>query len=123
MERWLIWLVEVLSPAVLAASVSAVYYRASPRSQPLRLRLLASAHGVAIGLLYALAWCAIFLGFSNPWFLLPFAVSLLVPAFLIGASFFLYKGPKAVHLLQALNVACLLWTGFTGSMLVTGQSP
>jgi hypothetical protein len=46
---------------------------------------------------------------------------LLVPATLIAASFFLYKGPKSLHWLQLINIACLLWTGFVGGMAVTGD--
>jgi hypothetical protein len=123
MERWLVWLFEVLAAPVLAGLVSIVYFMTSPQSQPMRQRLLASAHGAVIVMLYALAWAIIAAGISRPSLLLPFAVSLLFPGVLIAASFFVYKGPRAVHWLQVPNVACLLWTGVAGAMLVTGQSP
>jgi len=121
MERWVVWLFEVLAAPLLAAFVSVVYFIASPG--PICQRLIASAHGAAIVMLYALAWLFIIAGISRPSLLLPFVVSLLLPAALIAASFLVYKGPKAVHWLQVLNVACLLWTAFTGAMLITGQSP
>jgi hypothetical protein len=123
MERWLVWLFEVLTAPLVAAFVSIVYFSASPKSEPMRRRLIASAHGAAIVMLYALAWLFIVAGISRPSRLLPFAVSLLLPGALIGASFFVYAGPKAVHWLQVHNLACLLWTAFTGAMLITGQSP
>ncbi len=123
MERWLVWLSEVLAAPLLAGLVSAVYFMTCPKSQPMRQRLLASAHGVVIVMLYALAWLFIVVGISRPSLLLPFAISLLLPCVLIAASFFVYKGPKAVHWLQVPNLACLLWTGFAGAMLITGESP
>ena len=123
MERWLVWLLEVLAAPFLAGLVSFVYFVASPKSQPMRQRLLASAHGIVIVLIYALAWLFIVVGISRPSLFLPFTISLLVPGGLIVASFFMYKGPKSVHWLQVPNLACLLWTGFAGAMLITGQSP
>jgi hypothetical protein len=123
MERWLVWLVEVSSPVILPASTSIVYFITSPRRQPRRLRLLASAHGATIATIYALAWLIVLSGMSRPPLLLPFAVLLIVPVSLTLISFFIYKGPRAVHWLQVPSIACLLWTGFAGAMLVTGQSP
>ena len=89
----------------------------------MRQRLLASAHGSVIVMLYALAWAFLIAGISRPSLFLPFAVSLLVPGGLIVASFFVYQGPRAVHWLQVPNVACLIWTGLVGAWLITGQSP
>jgi hypothetical protein len=123
MERWLVWLFEVLAAPLLAAFVSVVYFAASPRSEPMLRRLTASAHGAAIVVLYALAWLFIIGGMSRPSLLWPFAVSLLIPGALIATSLFVYRGPKAVHWFQVLNVVCLLWAAFAGAMLITGQSP
>jgi hypothetical protein len=123
MGRWLAWLFEVLAVPFLAGLVSVVYFIASPKSQPMRKRLLASAHGAVIVMLYASAWLVLIAGISRPSLILPFAVSLLFPGVLIATSLFMYKGPRAVHWLQVPNVACLLWTGFVGGMLITGQSP
>jgi hypothetical protein len=123
MGRWSIWLFEILAVPFLAGLVSVVYFMASPKSQPMRKRLMASAHGAVIVMLYALAWLVIIVGVSRPSMFLPFAILLLFPGVLIATSFFVYKGPRAVHWLQVPNVACLLWTGFAGGMLITGQSP
>jgi hypothetical protein len=123
MVRSLVWLVEVLAVPFLAGLVSVVYFLSSPKNQPMQQRLLSSAHGAVVVILYALAWLFVIAGISRPSLLLPFAVSLLVPGALIAASFFLYKGARQVHWLQVPNVACLLWTGFVGGMLITGQSP
>ena len=48
MERWLVWLLEVLAAPLLAGFVSIVYFLALPKSEPMRRRLIASAHGAAI---------------------------------------------------------------------------
>ena len=44
---------------------------------------------------------------------------LLVPFASIIASFFLFRGPKLIHLLQLVNVLLLLWTGVVGGIAVT----
>jgi hypothetical protein len=119
---WLTWSGYVLVAPVLAAAISGVYFVVSPRTQPLRSRILASAHGVTIALLYAAAWMVLISGQSSLWLGNLFAFSLLLPLSLIIISFFFYQGPKSVHWLQVINVACLLWTGVTGIMLVTGES-
>jgi hypothetical protein len=119
---WLTWSGYVLVAPVLAAAISGVYFVASPRTQPLRNRILASAHGAAIALLYAAAWMVLISGQSSLWLGNLFAFLLLLPLSLIIISFFFYQGPKSVHWLQIINGVCLLWTGFTGIMLVTGES-
>jgi hypothetical protein len=119
---WLTWSSYVLVAPALAAAVSGVYFVASPRAEPLRNRILASAHGATIALLYVLAWIVLISGQSNLRLGTPFSFLLLLPLFLIIVSFFFYRGRKVVHWLQIINVVCLLWTGFTGIMLVTGES-
>ena len=106
---------------LLAAAISAVYFRASPTDQPLLQRLVASGHGAAIAILYggALAFSAF--GISKQSYGLPFMGLLLVPVFLAGLSFALFRGRKYIHLLQILNLACLAWTLFIGGMAVTGE--
>jgi hypothetical protein len=88
MARWLVRLFEVLTAPLLAGFVSVVYFSTSPRSEPMRRRLIASAHGAAIVMLYASAWLCVVVGISRPSLLLPFTLSLLFPGALIGASFF-----------------------------------
>jgi hypothetical protein len=44
--------VETFIPAIVPIVSSIVYYRSSPSHQPLAERLLASAHGVSIVVLY-----------------------------------------------------------------------
>jgi len=120
--RWLAWSGYVVVAPLLTAAVSTAYFLASPRAQPLRNRILASAHGAAIALLYAIAWIVLVSGHSNLRLGSPFAFSLLLPLALIVLSFFTYQGRKVLHWLQFVNVVCLLWIGFTGIMLITGES-
>jgi hypothetical protein len=122
-SQLLTWLAYVLLAPMLAVAISGVYFVASPRAQPTRDRILASAHGVAMALLYVVAWIALLSGQSNPRLGTPFGFSLLLPLCLIILSFFFYRARKVVHCLQIINVVCLLWTGFAGGMLITGESP
>jgi Na+(H+)/acetate symporter ActP len=120
---WLIWGAEVFAAPLLAAAVSALFLVSSPRLQSRPRRLLASAHGATIAVLYLAAWTVLLTGHSGRRLGVPFEGLLLIPLFLIVASFFLYQGRRAMHWLQVVNVACLMWTGLAGGMLITGESP
>ena len=114
------WAQGMLAP-VLALSVSAVYFFTSPKTEVLSKRLLASAHGLSIAALYLVAMTIFWANSAHPKFQVPFLFSLAIPALLIGTSFFVYRGSKTVHFLQLLNLLCLGWTFFIGSMAVTGR--
>lgn len=119
-EYVLAWAQWLLAP-VLAVVISAVYFRASPSSQPLKVRLLASAHGFAIAVLYFGAMSIFWANAAKPRYAVPFLLLLVVPAVLILLTFFVFRGPKHVHWLQVLNLLCLGWVLFIGSMAVTGD--
>lgn len=110
-----------LGVLVAAPMVSLIYFLASPKSQPMNGRLLASAPGVLIALFYLGAGLVHVRKLSTPSFGLPFAVMLLLPLGLMLLSFAIFRGPKRVHLLQLVNLVCLFWTFFVGSMAVTGN--
>jgi len=114
---WSQWL---LAP-ILALVISVAYFWASPKSQSLSSRVLASAHGVAIAGLYVGAMSIFYANAAKPKYAVPFLVLLAFPAVLMLLSFFLYRGPKHVHLLQILNLLCLGWVAFIGGMAVTGD--
>jgi hypothetical protein len=114
------WAQGLLAP-ILALVISVVYFISSPRTEPLSKRILASAHGVVITAIYMGAMTVFWAQKANPKFITPFLFSLLVPLLLIAVSFFVYRGRKTVHFLQLLNLLCLGWTFFIGSMAVTGD--
>lgn len=120
LEYVLAWFQWLLAP-VLALVISIVYFRASPSSQPLGSRLMASAHGISIAALYAGAMLVFYANAAGPRYATPFFVLLAVPAVLMLLSFFIYRGAKHVHLLQCLNFLCLAWVAFIGGMAVTGD--
>jgi hypothetical protein len=120
--EWLAWSGYVVTAPLISVTISTVYFLASPHSQTLSSRLLASAHGLAVALLYVVAWITLISGHSNLRLSMPFAVSLFLPIVLMGISLFTYRGPKGLHWLQLVNVVCLVWIGFTGIMLITGES-
>jgi hypothetical protein len=78
-------------------AVSGVYFFSSPRSQPLSRRLLASAHGLAIALLYMAALIVMWTHREDRALLIPFYSLLSIPVILMALSFVLYQGRKAVH--------------------------
>jgi hypothetical protein len=80
---------------LLTLGISAIVFAKSPRDQSLIDRIAASAHGASISLIYLAAWLVALTRASANRFGIPFALLLLVPATLIAASLFLYKGPKS----------------------------
>ncbi|WP_161796273.1 MULTISPECIES: hypothetical protein [Pseudomonas] len=50
-----------------------------------------------------------------------FAWLQLLPLALIASSFWSFRGPRALHWLQLLNVPATLWLALIGSMLVSGK--
>jgi hypothetical protein len=111
--------VETFIPAIVPIVSSIVYYRSSPSHQPLAERLLASAHGVSIVVLYLGAMTVFWTGHSAFALAVPFELACLLPVALAIVSFFIFRGSKATHLLQLLNLVCLLWVLFIGGMAVT----
>ena len=97
-----------------ALAVSVAYYRNSPTTQPVLLRLLASAHGVSIALLWSLMLFWIAQSQDVAWHLTAFECLLLLPIALIVVSFFVFQGPRKVHLLQAVNLGSLIYVGLLG---------
>ena len=106
---------------ILSLMVSVIYFRVSPSTQPLSTRLLASAHGVTIAVFYFVALGVWASGASRASYYTPFIVLSAIPLSFIGLSLFCFRGSRFVHLLQGVNLVCLLWTCFVGSMAVTGD--
>src|SRR5215470_2878812 len=109
------WAQGLLAP-ILATAVSAIYFYFSPNSVSTGRRVLASAHGVSIAVLYLGAMTVFWTSTASSNYQAPFLIALVIPIALIIATFFVYLGPKKLHFLQVLNVLCLLWTFFIGSM-------
>ncbi len=106
---------------LLALGISAVYFVTSPTTQIVARKLGASAHGASIAALYVGALFFSALGSSKPSYGIPFMSLLLVPVALIVLSLFLYEGRKVIHALQVVNVLCIAWTFFIGTMAITGN--
>jgi hypothetical protein len=110
MRWWLVWFCAVLAPPILAGLVSIICFVASRKAQPMRKRLLASAHGIVTVLLYALAWIFLVVGISRPSLALPFFSALLVPAVLILSAFYTKAhGPY-------IGCKCPMWRVSCGSV-------
>ena len=106
---------------ILALATSAIYFATSPPNQKLSWKLGASAHGASIAALYVAALVVNEIGSPSPSYGTPFTISLLIPCGLILLSLNLYKGRKSVHVLQLINIVCIAWTFFIGSMAITGN--
>jgi hypothetical protein len=120
--KWMTWGAAVFLAPILAVAVSVVYFRASARVMSLGRRVAVSVHGLSIALLYTGAWIVLLSGQSGPRLCRPFAWLLLLPLLTIGVSFRYDQGFEKLRLLQVINLLCFLWTGFVGSILVTGVS-
>ena len=102
----MVWIL-VFSPL----AVSLAYYKSSPTTQPVLLRLLASAHGLAVTFVWALM--LYWLQYPGPG-LTAFRCALLLPVVLIIASFFIFQGPRSVHFLQGVNLVSLVYIAVLG---------
>ena len=106
---------------VLALLVSVAFFVTSPPGQRLSSRLVASAHGLSIAVLYVGALAVTAFGASRQSLGLPFVLLLLVPLALVAASVFIYRGRRSILFLHAVNIVCIAWTFFIGSMAITGE--
>ena len=111
---------QVFLAPLLTSAVSIIYFLCSPKSQPLLIRLLASAHGAVIAIIFFLAMALSNFVEPSPNLGKPFFAFYLVLLTLIVASLFLFKGRKFIHGLQVINLLGLAWTYFLGGMAVTG---
>jgi hypothetical protein len=107
-------------PAVCSALISVAYFRAGATDQSLSRRLLASAHGATISLLYCGAWVVYLTHHGSDAFARPFAQIMTLPLALIVVALVVFRGRRIVHLLQVPNLLCLLWVWLRGTVVVTG---
>ena len=109
---------------LLASSVplltSLAYFRASPVTDSLAQRISVSLHGVTVSALCIAAVLVGMVGTPRPSLAEPFHLLLLVPVVLALYSFWRFRGNKAIHLLQSINLLWLALASFFGSMAVTG---
>lgn len=111
---------EVLCVLILL-STSYWYFKTAPAGTPMALRLISSAHGACALLLFSLALVIGFGGWHRKVNGQLFAWLQLLPLALIASSFWSFRGPRALHWLQLLNVPATLWLALIGSMLVSGK--
>jgi len=115
------WGLELIVPVLVPLAVSAVYFLRSPSNQALSKRMLASAHGLSISVIYLSAIAISWTKNADRTLGRPFAMALVVPVVLIVISFALYRGKRATHWFQVLNFVCLGWVSFVGGMAITGD--
>lgn len=111
---------ELLAPIFLMPMVSYAYFLTSPETEPLKERLLVSAHGAVAALILIVAIVIGFSGEHSRSFGLPYKLAFSLPTASIIYSFFRFRGNKAIHLLQLINVPALLISLLMGSMAITG---
>ena len=108
---------------LLASSVplltSLAYFRASPVTDSLAQRISVSLHGVTVSALCIAAVLVGMVGTPRPSLAEPFHLLLLVPVVLALYSFWRFRGNKAIHLLQSIN---LLWLALASYRLTRQAS-
>lgn len=107
-------------PPILTTLVSIIYFRASPRTQPIRGRIAVSVHGVAIAVLYFGAILFAMTGRSSPAYGSMYSYLSIVPVVLIIFSLIKFRGHRLLHLLHLINLFGGAWQYFIGGMAVTG---
>jgi len=109
-------------PVLVMCAVSGAYYVFDIAEPKRSVRLMVSAHGVLGALLYSIAiLCAYQSPTYRPGATLPFLLAFLLPLSSIVFSFFRFRGPKALHFAQLLNLSALAYTLFFGAMAVSGD--
>lgn len=112
---------------LLASSVplltSLAYFRASPVTESLVQRISVSLHGAAVSALCIAAVLVGMVGTPSPAFAEPFHLLLFVPVVLVLYSFWRFRGNRATHLVQSINLLWLALAFVFGSMAVTGVWP
>lgn len=103
-----------------ALGVSVAYFR-NTRNERLFERILVSCHGASLAALYLGVLGIHRLGLSRPSFGLPFWALFLLPAALTLAALVRFRGNRAIHFLQLVNLLAALWIFFIGTMAVTGS--
>lgn len=112
----LFWLVAASMPLI----TSIVYFRASPSTEPLAQRIAVSVHGAFISVLCIGAVLVGMVGSPRPEFGETFRLLLLVPIALVVYSLWRFRGKRAVHFLQGINLLWLVFAFFLGGMAVSG---
>ena len=106
---------------IVSFLISVVYYRASGGQVTPLWRVVISAHGVTITLIYIGATVVALSGHADLRLGPVFTWALVAPLTSMIAALVKFKGRKMTHLLLVPNLACLLWVGFIGGMAITGD--
>lgn len=112
----LFWL--LVSSVPLLTSLA--YFRASPDTESLAQRVSVSLHGVSVSAICVAAVLVGIVGMPSPALAKPFRLLLFVPVVLVFYSFWHFRGNRAIHLLQSINMLWLALAFVFGSMVVTG---
>lgn len=115
------WVTIQVLMALVPLSTSVAYFMCTPKSISLALRVGTSAHGLFIAVIHlGVAGMGMAKVYGEEYGL-PFGVLCAIAGGLIAFSFWRFRGPKAIHLLQAINILWLLGLIFVGGMAVTGR--
>jgi hypothetical protein len=108
----------VLTLAILLpAFVSLMYFLLAKKSASVGARLVASAHGISITLIYLLGVLVIACRMRLDSVQYPMLVALLIPALLMLISLKTYNGPKLLHLLLFVNIASAFFLAYLIAMV------
>jgi len=103
------------------ALASIVYWRTN-RSLNLIKRLLVSAHGILVLLVFGLAFSISHLKLSSFDHMQWYSVLCGVPLISVVYSLYAHRGTKLLHLIHIGVILALLWALIIGGMYITGDS-
>jgi hypothetical protein len=85
-------------------------------------RVVTSAHGALILIVFYAAFLVSYFGFSSSGYFKAYSAFCMLPLISMLFSFFKHQGNKWLHLLHIILIPALAWAWFVGSMYVTGDS-
>lgn len=97
---------------VASMATSTLFFIYAPPGTTLRRRLLMSAHGVAVTAVFASTFVMAEFRYARPKYWWIHNVLYLIPAGLIVASLYGFKGPRALHALHTLNAAAMAFSAY-----------
>lgn len=90
-------------------------------SNPTKLRLLVSAHGLLVLVIFGIAFLVFLSGVVKTWILYMFFALFILPIASIIVSLKHFQGSKFLHIFHVFTVLAMLWVLFVGGMMVTND--
>jgi hypothetical protein len=110
-----------LAVPFLGVATGFVYFRQSENKASFARRILTSAYGPSIAIIYIVLIALVPNDFRYQRYLHLFWWGLLLPTLLIVYSIFRYPGSRKLHMLVPFNLVALGWLFIVGTLAIGGK--